>query len=893
MLRSFKCIVNVTYSIIWKVCLSIQFLFLSNQIYTQCAWYNTNTACTSAAPITVGTTINCTPPSNNAGRRNFVVNNMVAGCTYRISNCGSGFDTQLTVRNAAGTVVAYNDDFGPACTGSSSASIDFVCPANGTYWIQLNRWNCNTTTNQQSGNIAVTLMNCATPPINPCNSITAITCGVSTPYNLPAGNGSWNNFGGLFPTPGNEKVFSYTPTITGPVTINITTNGGGWVDLFQATACGPNGWTYVDDVFTGTPANNTVTLTAGITYYFLIDDEDITASSGAITISCPPAPCTSNTVVLNLLDSFGDGWNGATYTLTNSAGTVVSTGTLNTGSAGTVTLCLPNGCYTMSVTAGIWPGEVSWNYSFNGTTVASGGAPATNIQVPINIVCPPPPPSPQDCSGSQLVCADQAINGVSTGFGNTQDLNATNQGCMFTEHQSTWLNATVATAGTFSFNIAPTVASDYDFAVWSFPAGTIIPCPPNIPPVRCSWAAGTVNTGIGNGALDASEGATGDSWVSVMNVNPGDVILILIDNFTASTNPFTMDFTGTASLASGGIITGNTTLCVNSTSQLTSTGSPSLSTPWASSNSSVATISNTGLVSAVSAGTTTITYTNNAGCQTTTVVTVNANPNASISGVLAICGTQTTTLTASGGGTYSWSNSLGTNAAVTINSAGTYSVTVTAPNGCTAMASATVVGNVNPTISGSTTVCLNSISQLTGSGTAAASNPWTSSNTSVATVSSTGLVSALQGGTTTITYTNSSGCTASVTVSVNDIIDWANLQFPGSGSICQGGTYTIYGQLYNTGAVNTVGAGVAATGVTTEFGYSSNNTNPSTWTNWSTATFNPSGGGTQNDEYMGTLTGLAPGTYYYAFRYQINGCGWQYGGYSPVGGGIWDGTNNI
>ena len=29
-------------------------------------------------------------------------------------------------------------------------------------------------------------------------------------------------------------------------------------------------------------------------------------------------------------DTFGDGWNGATYTLTNSAGAVVSTGTLAT-----------------------------------------------------------------------------------------------------------------------------------------------------------------------------------------------------------------------------------------------------------------------------------------------------------------------------------------------------------------------------------------------------------------------------------------------------------------------------------------------------------------------------------------------------------------------------------
>jgi hypothetical protein len=156
------------------------------------------------------------------------------------------------------------------------------------------------------------------------------------------------------------------------------------------------------------------------------------------------------------------------------------------------------------------------------------------------------------------------------------------------------------------------------------------------------------------------------------------------------------------------------------------------------------------------------------------------------------------------------------------------------------------------------------------------------------------LVSGNSSGSAIITYTDNNGCSASVNLTVSDIINWANLQFPGSGSICQGGTYTIYGQLWNDDInSNTVGVGIAASGVTAEFGYSSTNTNPNTWTNWSTATFNPSGGGTNNDEYMGTFTGLPTGTYYYAFRYQINGCEWQYGGYSIGGGGIWNGTTFV
>jgi len=131
---------------------------------------------------------------------------------------------------------------------------------------------------------------------------------------------------------------------------------------------------------------------------------------------------------------------------------------------------------------------------------------------------------------------------------------------------------------------------------------------------------------------------------------------------------------------------------------------------------------------------------------------------------------------------------------------------------------------------------------------------------------------------------------ATGTIIVSDIIDYANLQFPASGTICANGSFNAYGQFYNIGAVNTPGAG-AATGVTVQIGYSSSNTNPSGWTNWSAASFNAQSG--NNDEYVGTLSGLAAGTYYYTFRYQINGCAWQYGGYNASGGGFWNGTTNV
>jgi subtilisin-like proprotein convertase family protein len=146
----------------------------------------------------------------------------------------------------------------------------------------------------------------------------------------------------------------------------------------------------------------------------------------------------------------------------------------------------------------------------------------------------------------------------------------------------------------------------------------------------------------------------------------------------------------------------------------------------------------------------------------------------------------------------------------------------------------------------------------------------------------------------TLRTATGNGCDASayntVSFSVNQL-DFANLQFPASGTFCVGGALTVFGQVYELGV--TPGAGAQGAGITAELGYNTTNTNPNTWTSWQTATFNAAGGGVNNDEYQANLTGLAAGTYYYAYRYTLGGCQYQYGGYSGSGGGFWDGTTNV
>lgn len=121
-------------------------------------------------------------------------------------------------------------------------------------------------------------------------------------------------------------------------------------------------------------------------------------------------------------------------------------------------------------------------------------------------------------------------------------------------------------------------------------------------------------------------------------------------------------------------------------------------------------------------------------------------------------------------------------------------------------------------------------------------------------------------------------------------IDWANLQYPESGTILTGESYEVYSQLFIDGITNAAGQ---AADVQAWIGYSTDNTDPSTWTNWIASSYFGDAG--NNDEYLADL-GLAittEGTYYYASRFQYLSQDMVYGGFSTSGGGFWDGTTNV
>ncbi len=214
-----------------------------------------------------------------------------------------------------------------------------------------------------------------------------------------------------------------------------------------------------------------------------------------------------------------------------------------------------------------------------------------------------------------------------------------------------------------------------------------------------------------------------------------------------------------------GAIAGTTTVCVGSTTTL----SNSVSGGTWSVSSGIATISASGVVTGVTAGTATVTYTLPAGCYTTVTITVNPLP-AAIGGPTTVCVNASITLTdATGSGTWSSSNNAiatiaPTTGVLTGVGAGTATISYTLSTGC--LTTYTVTVNPIPAaIAGPTAVCVSSTITLTNS---VSGGTWTSSATGTATVgSTTGIVTGVSAGSVTITYTLSGGCYVTYNVTVN------------------------------------------------------------------------------------------------------------------------------
>ncbi len=150
-----------------------------------------------------------------------------------------------------------------------------------------------------------------------------------------------------------------------------------------------------------------------------------------------------------------------------------------------------------------------------------------------------------DCEGAIGVCSNGDINANSSGPGSNDFAGGSGSlGCIDEEHQTLWLFVQVESGNTLGFTIDPIGSDDYDFAVY----GPDRTCDNLGNPIRCSWAAGSSNTGMNGSSSDYTEGAGGDGFIRWLNVSPGESYYILIDNYSSTNQGFTLEWNGNNNL---------------------------------------------------------------------------------------------------------------------------------------------------------------------------------------------------------------------------------------------------------------------------------------------------------------------------------------------------------
>ena len=577
---------------------------------------------------------------------------------------------------------------------------------------------------------------------------TPIVCtGLTTTLTDTAGGGAWSSNNSAVATVGTGNgivtgMTAGTATITympsggcfATIVVTVNSNSAGTITGASTVTAGSN-ITLTDLTSGGTwsSSNSNASVSGGIV-------TGVTA--GTVTISYAVSGSCATTYATKLItvnNSSIPGINGNT--------------SICAGGTSMLTDAATGGTWNMSsvvATVGMTSGIVTASASYTGTatvTYTSFGA-STTIVITVNAKPSAIQAAASECAGATVTLTDVTAGGVWSGTG--ASISGTGTTGMLIAGSSagvasiTYMLTTgcyVTTSNTIYANPLP-ITGMFNVCTGGITILTDVS-------VGSNWSSSNTAVAIASGA-DITGAGVGTATITFKSSAAGSCIATQV--ITVSAQP-------TA-------IAGNTgAICQGATLSLTDGAGL-----WSSSNMATATIgSASGIVTGLTGGTTTITYTTagSAGCVAKTIVTVSATPT--VTGTATICIGGTTVLhDAVAGGTWmSGSTGIAVVSAtgiVTGMATGSTTITYTTAAGCTGMEMITVSG-ASATISGNLFICNGTTTTLTD---ASAGGTWSMSSAIASVAGSTGVVTASNSlaGTATVSYTAGS-CVATAIVTVS------------------------------------------------------------------------------------------------------------------------------
>lgn len=248
----------------------------------------------------------------------------------------------------------------------------------------------------------------------------------------------------------------------------------------------------------------------------------------------------------------------------------------------------------------------------------------------IDAVC-----NPIQITGTSTICTGESTTLSAPAGGATYSWNVQGNPTVIGTSQAISLSPLVTT----TYECVVTSVTNCQTIVTSSPI-TVNPSPTITGTLSCCITGTSLLTG------SASPNAS-DPWTSSNTAVATISSIGLVTGLTAGTSIITYKNTNGCIITAiftvnpNPTITGTLSICIGGTSQLTGSETADLTTPWTSSNPSIATISSTGLITALTLGTTTITYKNLNGCTITAIFTTTSNPNITNPGPQNACDSYT------------------------------------------------------------------------------------------------------------------------------------------------------------------------------------------------------------------------------------------------------------